>query len=111
MKRDTYPPGVPCWIDATHPDAAAAAGFYSDILGWTYADRMPGDAHYFVAQLDGLDAQQVYLDGMVKHHQGAVALTETQIREGFHPDAVALAREILARQQSEIARLQELQTG
>ena len=62
-------------------------------------------------QLDGLDAQQVYLDGMVKHHQGAVALTETQIREGTHPDAVALAREILARQQSEITRLQELQTG
>ena len=62
-------------------------------------------------QLDGLDAEQVYLDGMVKHHQGAVALTETQIREGTHPDAVALAREILARQQSEIARLQELQAG
>ena len=56
MKRDSYPPGVPCWIDATHPDAAAAAAFYSDILGWTYEDRMPGDAHYFVAQLDGLDA-------------------------------------------------------
>jgi uncharacterized protein (DUF305 family) len=62
-------------------------------------------------QLEGLDAQQVYLDGMVKHHHGAVALTETQIREGTHPDAVALAREILARQQSEIIRLQELQAG
>jgi uncharacterized protein (DUF305 family) len=60
-------------------------------------------------QLEGLDARQVYLDGMVKHHQGAVALTETQIREGTHPDTVALAREILARHQSEIARLQELQ--
>ena len=55
-ERDVYPPGVPCWIDATHPDAAAAAAFYSDILGWAYEDRMPGDAHYFVARLDGLDA-------------------------------------------------------
>jgi uncharacterized protein (DUF305 family) len=62
-------------------------------------------------QLEGLDAQQVYLDGMVKHHQGAVALTETQVREGTHPGAVALAREILARQRSEITRLQELQEG
>jgi predicted enzyme related to lactoylglutathione lyase len=56
QKRDSYPPGVPCWIDATHPDAGAAAAFYGDLLGWTYEDRMPGEAHYFVAQLDGLDA-------------------------------------------------------
>ena len=55
-KRDAYPPGVPCWIDATHPDAAAAAAFYSDLLGWTYEDRMPGEGHYYVVQLDGLDA-------------------------------------------------------
>ena len=55
-RRDVYPPGVPCWIEATHPDAAAAAEFYSALLGWTHEDRMPGEAHYLVAQLDGRDA-------------------------------------------------------
>ena len=55
-KRDAYPPGVPCWIDATHPDPEAAVRFHAALFGWTYDDRMPGDEHYFVAQLGGADA-------------------------------------------------------
>ena len=86
MKRDAYPPGVPCWIDATHPDAAAAAAFYSDILGWTYEDRMPGDAHYFVAQLDGLDAAGLRRGGVerladVRVGRGAPTPRRTACRE------------------------------
>jgi uncharacterized protein (DUF305 family) len=59
-------------------------------------------------QLDGASAQQVYLNGMVKHHQGAVAITETEVRDGRHPEAVTFARQSLFRQQSEIALLQDL---
>ena len=55
-QRDAYPPGVPCWVDAAHPDPEAAVRFYAALFGWTFADRMPGEGHYFVAQLDGLDA-------------------------------------------------------
>lgn len=103
---------VNAWIAAWGSAAAEGHGAEEDPNHHGGAGGLMTEGQMLLLdQLDGLDAQQVYLDGMVKHHQGAVALTETQIREGTHPDAVALARKILARQQSEIARLQELQTG
>ena len=58
---------------------------------------------------EGPIKQEVYLEGMVKNHQAAVELTDTQVREGRRPEAVALARKILTRQQSELASLQNLQ--
>lgn len=53
--RDSYPPGVPCWVDAVHDDPAASAAFYAGVLGWEMEDALPPDAgaHYFMARVDG----------------------------------------------------------
>jgi predicted enzyme related to lactoylglutathione lyase len=50
--RQTYPPGVPCWIDLTPPDLVAAKRFYGGLFGWQFEERGPGGP-YVVAQLDG----------------------------------------------------------
>ncbi len=54
-KRDRYPAGVPCWVDTSQPDPAAAAAFYGDLFDWRLEDQMPPDAdgRYFEATLDG----------------------------------------------------------
>jgi uncharacterized protein len=54
---DRYIPGVPCWIDTSHPDPAAAADFYGALFGWELEDVMPPDAPgpYFMARLPGGD--------------------------------------------------------
>lgn len=54
-RRDTYPPGVPCWIDTTQPDPEGAVGFYGGLFGWEFQDRTPPDdpGAYFVARLHG----------------------------------------------------------
>lgn len=44
MTTRTYPQGVPCWIDTTQPDIAAAAEFYAGLFGWTFEDAMPPGA-------------------------------------------------------------------
>jgi predicted enzyme related to lactoylglutathione lyase len=53
--RDRYPAGVPCWVDTSQPDPAAAAAFYGDLLEWKLEDQMPPDAagRYFQATIDG----------------------------------------------------------
>jgi uncharacterized protein len=48
--QDRYIPGVPCWIDTTQPDPAAAAAFYGDLFGWEIENVMP---QYSIAQLSG----------------------------------------------------------
>jgi predicted enzyme related to lactoylglutathione lyase len=54
-ERESYPAGVPCWIDTNQPDVPAAVDFYSKLFGWKCEDQMPpgSDSHYFVATIDG----------------------------------------------------------
>jgi predicted enzyme related to lactoylglutathione lyase len=60
-ERDSYPAGVPCWVDTTQPDPDAAAAFYGGLLGWDLVDRtppgMPG--RYLVGQMRGLDVAAI----------------------------------------------------
>ena len=59
--RQDYPAGVPCWVDTTQHDPAAAARFYSALFGWEAEDVMPpqAGAHYFMARNDGRDAAAI----------------------------------------------------
>lgn len=59
--QDRYIPGVPCWVDQTPGDPAAAAAFYAKLFDWEVIDRMPPEApgHYFVAQRDGGDVAAI----------------------------------------------------
>jgi hypothetical protein len=52
-ERDGYIPGVPCWIDTSHPDPDSARVFYGELFGWTFEEAMPpgSDSKYFMARL------------------------------------------------------------
>jgi predicted enzyme related to lactoylglutathione lyase len=58
---DRYIPGVPCWVDTSHPDPEAAVEFYGGLFGWEFQSRMPSDTRqrYFVARLPGGDVAAV----------------------------------------------------
>jgi uncharacterized protein len=60
-ERDGYIPGVPCWIDTSHPDPEAAVDFYSGLFGWEFEDVMPPDSpgKYFIARKRGGDVAAV----------------------------------------------------
>jgi uncharacterized protein len=59
--RETYPAGVPCWVDTDQPDVDAAKDFYGGLFGWEFDERTPpgADERYYVAQLRGLDVAGV----------------------------------------------------
>jgi uncharacterized protein len=61
IKRDGYPPGVPCWVDTAQPDPDAAVDFYAGLFGWEFEDRMPAGrpGRYLVGQLQGGDVAAV----------------------------------------------------
>ena len=59
--NDRYIAGVPCWVDTSQPDPAAAAEFYGGLFGWDLADVMPpgSPGPYFVGRLGGGDVAAV----------------------------------------------------
>ncbi|QHT54939.1 DUF305 domain-containing protein [Cellulomonas sp. H30R-01] len=64
-----------------------------------------------MGSLDGLDGvafDRAFLDLMIAHHRGAVAMAETELAEGTHPDAMRLARTIVDDQTAEITEMQNL---
>jgi uncharacterized protein len=60
-ERDGYIPGVPCWIDTSHPDPEAALPFYSGLFGWEFENVMPEGAPgaYFIGRIRGGDVAGV----------------------------------------------------
>jgi uncharacterized protein len=60
-ERDGYIPGVPCWVDTSHPDPDAAVAFYNGLFGWDFEDVMPPGAggRYFVARIRGGDVAAI----------------------------------------------------
>ncbi|CAI9418038.1 hypothetical protein HIDPHFAB_03170 [Nocardioides sp. T2.26MG-1] len=51
---------------------------------------------------------QMFLEMMIEHHEGAIEMAETEVDEGESPEAVALAEKIITDQQAEIALMQDL---
>ena len=75
-----------------------------------HAGIMTEDQLQQLRQATGTDAERLFLTLMVEHHAGAVDAAETEIVDGVHPPAVALARRIRDDQQAEIAEMQQLLT-
>ena len=51
---------------------------------------------------------QMWLESMIAHHEGAVQMADIEIADGKDPDAVALAKSIKAAQTTEIATMKKL---
>lgn len=56
----------------------------------------------------GTDAARLYLEGMVKHHQGAIEASDTEIADGQYAPAIELATKIKTAQDAEITEMQAL---
>ncbi len=77
--------------------------------------NMPGmEGMMTAAEMTGLQAatgpafDKLWLDMMVRHHQGAVAMSKTAETDGKATDVKELAGKIISAQESEIAEMQKL---
>ncbi|WP_138757738.1 DUF305 domain-containing protein [Modestobacter altitudinis] len=56
----------------------------------------------------GTEFDRMFLEMMTEHHQGAVDMANTEVADGQNEDAVALARQIISDQTSEIEEMQTI---
>ena len=72
------------------------------------AGMMGPDDMTALESAQGAEFDEMFLQMMVEHHEGAVDMAETQVDEGENPGAVDLAETIIETQESEIQRMQDL---
>lgn len=53
----------------------------------------------------GPEVNRLFLEQMIMHHDGAIAMAQDQVSNGQNPEAIALAEEIIATQEEEIATM------
>ena len=54
---------------------------------------------------------RMWLQMMVRHHQGAVDMAKTELARGTHPESKELARSIIDAQAAEVAEINSILTG
>jgi predicted enzyme related to lactoylglutathione lyase len=91
-ERERYIPGVPCWVDTSQPDPAAATEFYRGLFGWDFEDAMPegSGAHYFMGRIRGGDVAAV---GSVPPGSPPEPMWNTYVSVDSADKAVARARD------------------
>jgi uncharacterized protein (DUF305 family) len=86
------------------PDTAMGNG------GMAMGDGMMTDAEMTqLSHATGAAFDRMWLQMMIKHHQGAVAMATTELASGSNGDAKKLAQAIITSQKAEIATMQKLE--
>ena len=63
-----------------------------------------------LSQATGAELDQLYLELMIAHHEGAIEMAQTELKGGRNPAALKLAQGIIDTQQAEIEQMQALLT-
>ncbi|MGQ1839705.1 DUF305 domain-containing protein [Kocuria turfanensis] len=58
---------------------------------------------------EGPEAAELYLEQMIRHHEGATEMARDEVEQGSNPEAVELAREIVEAQEAEIEEMRTMQ--
>ena len=100
------------WLTAWgRPAAMPGMSMGSDMDGMDHSS-MPGmmsDADMDkLMNSHGAAFDKQFLTMMISHHEGAVAMARQETAQGSNPEALALARKIVADQQAEIATMRGL---
>ncbi|MFZ2174375.1 MAG: DUF305 domain-containing protein [Rhodococcus sp. (in: high G+C Gram-positive bacteria)] len=94
-------PGQAMPMQSSQPPAPGAGGM--GMSGMMSAEDMTA-----LQNAQGVDADRLFFTQMITHHQGAIAMAQTEIDSGQYPDAVAMARTIANTQQQEITTMQSI---
>lgn len=100
------------WLKSWGEDVPDESMGGMDGMGSGSSDSMPGmmsdQVMSDLGAATGDTFDQMWLESMIAHHEGAVQMAYTEIADGKDPDAVALAKSIKVAQTTEIATMKKL---
>ena len=91
------------WLSAWDLPVEADHGMQHDMPG-----MMPDDAMDKLRATTGDAFDRHWLQMMIEHHQGAIAMAKTELGDGKYPAALTLAQSIEKSQTAEIAEMRRM---
>jgi uncharacterized protein (DUF305 family) len=88
--------GQPMSMDAAGHDMGSMDGMMSS----TEMDEM--------GAMTGTDFDKMWMELMIRHHEGAIAMAQTVKTDGQNPDVLALADQVITAQQGEIDEMKAI---
>ncbi|MET0887566.1 MAG: DUF305 domain-containing protein [Mycetocola sp.] len=77
--------------------------------GMSHGDgMMSADDMAALESASGAEASKLFLEQMISHHQGAIAMAQDEVDNGENADAQKMAATIVSTQTDEISRMQDL---
>jgi uncharacterized protein (DUF305 family) len=91
------------------PEMTSGAASASSMPGMS-GHSMPGstgtDDMTMLSKAKGAAFDRMWLDMMIKHHEGAIEMARTELSTGTNPETKSLAQKIIDAQQTEITEMQ-----
>ncbi len=84
-----------------------SSGSEDDMQGMAHGSESTDDASEMLMD-NGEYSDERFIDAMVPHHQGAIEMAQVALENAEHPEILALAEEIVAAQETEIAKLRAI---
>lgn len=99
------------WLeDWGEPEAAEAehGGGHGASEGAGEMTMMSGEEMAELEEASGGELDRMFLEMMIRHHEGAIAMAQTELEAGQYPEAKEMAQVIIDTQQEEIDRMADL---
>lgn len=100
------------WLEAWGEEAPTGGMDHGD-MGHGDPDSdmggmMTGEDMAVLGDARGRDFDEMFLEMMIEHHEGAIDMAETEVDEGENADAVELAERIISAQNDEIDEMESM---
>jgi uncharacterized protein (DUF305 family) len=95
-------------VPETSRDHANAHGDEDGGMDMDMPGMMTADDMAALEEASDEEFRDMWLQMMIEHHEGAVAMAEEEVENGEAPEAISLAKEIIAAQNEEISTMQEM---
>ncbi len=90
------------WLQDWGVDVPTGMGSMADM------DMMDPSDMEDIMGAEGAQFDTVWLEMMIEHHEGAIAMAQVEKAEGVNPEAVELAATIIEAQQAEIVEMEQM---
>ncbi len=100
------------WLESWGEELPAEAEHGAmDHGGMDMGDMDQQEAMEALQSAEGAGVDQLFLELMIEHHRGAIEMAQAQVENGQHPDAIALAEDIITAQEAEISEMEQMLEG